>query len=128
MSRKWKETGDRPRTPYAARYSLEGAAADAPGALAAAALLTPQRLRQVRYRGADTSKAVDVAAARLWESLRPLTRLRQALGKLNVTMDVPEPVELLGIPADLGPRIEREVVEESATRSSRGEGGPACVV
>ncbi len=34
-----------------------------------------------------------------WKSLLPLTRLGNALGKLDVEVDVPEAVELLGIPA-----------------------------
>jgi SAM-dependent methyltransferase len=33
-----------------------------------------------------------------WEALKPLTRLGMALGELNVTVDVPEDVPLLGIP------------------------------
>ncbi len=34
-----------------------------------------------------------------WDALMPLTRLGQALGELGVEVDVPEDVELLGIPA-----------------------------
>jgi SAM-dependent methyltransferase len=34
-----------------------------------------------------------------WEQLRPLTTLARTLAELHVTVDVPEPVELLGIPA-----------------------------
>jgi arsenite methyltransferase len=34
-----------------------------------------------------------------WEALMPLTKLGQALGELDVEVDVPEPIELLGIPA-----------------------------
>ncbi len=34
-----------------------------------------------------------------WEALRPLTRLAQALAELEATVDVPEDVPLLGIPA-----------------------------
>lgn len=34
-----------------------------------------------------------------WRALLPLTRLGDALGELDVEIDVPEPVELLGIPA-----------------------------
>ena len=34
-----------------------------------------------------------------WEALKPLSRLGEALGRLNVEIDVPEDVELLGIPA-----------------------------
>lgn len=34
-----------------------------------------------------------------WEALLPLTKLGQALGRLNVTVDVPEAVDLLEIPA-----------------------------
>ena len=34
-----------------------------------------------------------------WESLRPLTRLGEALGRLDVEVEVPEPVDLLGVPA-----------------------------
>ena len=33
-----------------------------------------------------------------WRALEPLTRLGVALGQLNATIDIPEPVELLGIP------------------------------
>jgi len=33
-----------------------------------------------------------------WEALRPLTRLGKALGELNVQIDVPEDIPLLGIP------------------------------
>jgi arsenite methyltransferase len=33
-----------------------------------------------------------------WEALKPLTRLGMALGELNITVDVPEDVPLLGIP------------------------------
>lgn len=34
-----------------------------------------------------------------WDALKPLTRLGEALGKLDVEVEVPEPVDLLGIPA-----------------------------
>ena len=34
-----------------------------------------------------------------WEAIVPLTRLGQALGELDAVVDVPEDVELLGIPA-----------------------------
>jgi len=34
-----------------------------------------------------------------WEAMRPLTKLGIALGKLNVEIDVPEAVPMLGIPA-----------------------------
>jgi hypothetical protein len=34
-----------------------------------------------------------------WRALEPLTRLGQALGELEVEVDVPEEIELLGIPA-----------------------------
>jgi arsenite methyltransferase len=34
-----------------------------------------------------------------WEALMPLTKLGQALGDLDIEIDVPEPIELLGIPA-----------------------------
>lgn len=34
-----------------------------------------------------------------WEALMPLTRLGRALGELGVTVDVPEPIDLLEIPA-----------------------------
>ena len=34
-----------------------------------------------------------------WEALMPLTKLGQALGRLGVEVDVPEDVDLLGIPA-----------------------------
>jgi arsenite methyltransferase len=34
-----------------------------------------------------------------WEALMPLTRLGQALGELGVEVDVPEDIDLLGIPA-----------------------------
>ena len=34
-----------------------------------------------------------------WDALKPLTRLGQALAELDIEVDVPEAVELLGIPA-----------------------------
>lgn len=34
-----------------------------------------------------------------WQALMPLTKLGKALGELKVTVDVPEAIELLGIPA-----------------------------
>jgi len=34
-----------------------------------------------------------------WRALMPLTKLGKALGELNVTVDVPEAIDLLGIPA-----------------------------
>jgi SAM-dependent methyltransferase len=34
-----------------------------------------------------------------WDALLPLTRLGQALGKMNVTVNVPEAIDLLDIPA-----------------------------
>ncbi|MDR1920803.1 MAG: class I SAM-dependent methyltransferase [Candidatus Adiutrix sp.] len=44
-----------------------------------------------RLRPLDDSQA--------WEALRPLSRLGQALGDLDVEVEVPEAVDLLGIPA-----------------------------
>ncbi len=41
----------------------------------------------------------DLPAEEAWRQLMPLTRLGQALGALDVEVDVPEPVPLLGIPA-----------------------------
>lgn len=41
----------------------------------------------------------DATPEEAWQSLMPLTRLGQALGDLGVEVDVPEDVELLGIPA-----------------------------
>jgi SAM-dependent methyltransferase len=34
-----------------------------------------------------------------WESMKPLTKLGEALGKLNVEVEVPESVDLIGVPA-----------------------------
>ncbi len=41
----------------------------------------------------------DLAPDEAWKALLPLTRLGHALGELDVEVDVPEAVELLGIPA-----------------------------
>lgn len=40
----------------------------------------------------------DLPPQEAWDALMPLTRLGQALGELNVTVNVPEDVPLLGIP------------------------------
>lgn len=45
------------------------------------------------------ARLAELPPEQAWESLRPLTRLGQALGELHTTVDVPEPVDLLGIPA-----------------------------
>ena len=42
---------------------------------------------------------VDLPSQEAWDKLIPLTKLGRALGELNVEVDVPEDVELLGIPA-----------------------------
>ena len=42
-------------------------------------------------------KLAELAPQEAWEALFPLTRLGKALGELNVTIDVPEDVPLLGI-------------------------------
>lgn len=41
----------------------------------------------------------DLGPEQAWEALMPLTRLGEALGELGVEIDVPENVDLLGIPA-----------------------------
>jgi len=41
----------------------------------------------------------DTAPEEAWDTLMPLTRLGQALGELGVEVEVPETIELLGIPA-----------------------------
>ena len=41
----------------------------------------------------------DLPGEEAWERLIPLSRLGKALGDLDVTVNVPEPVEVLGIPA-----------------------------
>jgi arsenite methyltransferase len=40
----------------------------------------------------------DLTGQEAWDRLMPLTKLGQALGELNVEVDVPEDVEVLGIP------------------------------
>jgi arsenite methyltransferase len=45
------------------------------------------------------ARVSDLPPDEAWEALRPLTRLGEALAKLDVEVDVPEDVELLGIPA-----------------------------
>lgn len=35
----------------------------------------------------------------IWKALIPLTRLGKTLGELNIEIDIPEPIDLLGIPA-----------------------------
>ncbi len=37
--------------------------------------------------------------AEAWQAMEPLTRLGVELGKLNATIEIPEPIDLLGIPA-----------------------------
>ena len=44
------------------------------------------------------AKVVDLDGNAAWEKLMPLTKLGQALGQLNLTVDVTESVDLLGIP------------------------------
>jgi SAM-dependent methyltransferase len=44
-------------------------------------------------------KLRDLPPAAAWKAMEPLTRLGIALGELNAEITVPEPVELLGIPA-----------------------------
>lgn len=41
----------------------------------------------------------EMSPAEAWEALKPLTALGKALGDLNVSVEVPEDVDLLGIPA-----------------------------
>lgn len=41
----------------------------------------------------------ELSPADAWEAVKPLTKLGKALGDLNVTVEVPEDVTLLGIPA-----------------------------
>ena len=41
----------------------------------------------------------DLSPEEAWDALLPLTKLGEALGTLQVEVDVPEPVDLLGIPA-----------------------------
>lgn len=45
------------------------------------------------------AKIQDMAPADAWEALKPLSRLGEALGRLEVEIDVPEDIDLLGIPA-----------------------------
>lgn len=45
----------------------------------------------------EALRPLDAAAA--WEALKPLTKLGKVLGDLNVTVDVPEAIPFLGIPA-----------------------------
>ncbi|MBU6365032.1 MAG: methyltransferase domain-containing protein [Gemmatimonadetes bacterium] len=45
----------------------------------------------------EAIRPLDDAAA--WEALKPLTKLGKVLGDLNVTVDVPEAIPFLGIPA-----------------------------
>jgi SAM-dependent methyltransferase len=40
-----------------------------------------------------------MAPAEAWEALKPLSRLGEQLGRLEVELDIPEEIELLGIPA-----------------------------
>ncbi len=40
-----------------------------------------------------------MAAAQSWDALLPLTKLGRALGELNVVVDIPDEIPLLGIPA-----------------------------
>lgn len=41
----------------------------------------------------------DMPPAQAWEAMMPLTRLGKLLGDLAVEVDIPEPIDLLGIPA-----------------------------
>jgi SAM-dependent methyltransferase len=45
------------------------------------------------------AKLAGMSPESAWNALMPLTRLGEQLGRLNVTVDVPEPIELLEIPA-----------------------------
>ena len=44
-------------------------------------------------------KLQSMSPQQAWEAMEPLTRLGIALGELNSEIDIPEPIELLGIPA-----------------------------
>jgi arsenite methyltransferase len=41
----------------------------------------------------------DLDPSQAWEALKPVTRLGEALGHLGIELDVPEEIELIGIPA-----------------------------
>lgn len=45
------------------------------------------------------SELQEMSAAHAWEALKPVTRLGQALGQLELELEVPEKIELLSIPA-----------------------------
>lgn len=45
------------------------------------------------------AKLQEMTPDEAWKAVEPLTRLGVALGELGVTVDVPEPIDLLGIPA-----------------------------
>lgn len=45
------------------------------------------------------ARVQDMAPQEAWAALRPITQLGKALGELGVELDVPEAVDLLGIPA-----------------------------
>jgi SAM-dependent methyltransferase len=45
------------------------------------------------------ARLADLSPEEAWEALRPLTRLAQALAELETTVEVPEDVPLLGVPA-----------------------------
>jgi hypothetical protein len=36
-----------------------------------------------------------------WEAVEPLSKLGIALGELDVKIEIPQPIELLGIPAEV---------------------------
>lgn len=44
------------------------------------------------------ARVSDLTGQEAWDRLMPLTKLGQALGELNVEIDVPEDIEILGIP------------------------------
>jgi hypothetical protein len=41
----------------------------------------------------------DLTPQQAWEAVEPLTQLGISLGKLNAEIDIPNPIDLLGIPA-----------------------------
>jgi len=62
-------------------------------------LFGPGGIGETATEGMTIMSCVTMSPDEAWRAMEPLTQLGISLGELNVEIDVPRPIELLGIPA-----------------------------